>query len=167
MTAQLASVAMRRLLHRKVLAAYRHRAAVARKLGITEAELSALLHLSERAMTPGELGGRLQLTSGGMTALLHRLNRAGHIGRRPHPGDRRSIVVSAKPAILERIAELFAPLVADADELTGQLSARDRAVVHDYLDAIVASSERRADELVADREAADASPPDDAVHLWA
>ncbi|HEX7299600.1 MAG TPA: MarR family transcriptional regulator [Solirubrobacteraceae bacterium] len=167
MTDRAPFVGVRLLINRKVLAAYRHRTAVARRLDMSESEIAALTHLAEGGMTPGELGRRLQLTSGGMTALLHRLHRAGHIVRRRHPTDRRSVIVSASPVVLQRIAELYAPLAADADELTAQLSEHDREVVHRYLEAIVASSERRADELVADAEAAEVLPDEDALHLWA
>jgi DNA-binding MarR family transcriptional regulator len=167
MTKRVSPIGIRLLINRKVLAAYRHRTAVARRLEMSESEIAALTHLAEGGMTPGELGRRLQLTSGGMTALLHRLHRAGHIVRRRHPTDRRSVIVSASPAVLDRIAELYAPLAVDADRLTAQLSERDREVVHRYLEGIVTSSEQRADELVADAEAADVLPDDDALHLWA
>jgi hypothetical protein len=76
-------------------------------------------------------------------------------------------MVSANPEVLQRIAELVAPLVADADEIGSRLSARDRAVVRAYLERIVVSAERRADALVTDTEAADAMPDDEALHLWA
>ena len=118
-------------------------------------------------MTPGELGRRLQLTSGGMTALLHRLHKAGHIARRPHPTDRRSVVVSANPQILERITELVAPLAADVDRLAAELSPGEHEVVHGFLERLATVSERRADELVTDVEAAEALPAEDAMHLWA
>lgn len=167
MTDPASPVAIRLLINRKVLAAYRHRTAVARRLDMSESEISALTHLAEGGMTPGELGRRLQLTSGGMTALLHRLDRAGHILRRPHPTDRRSVIVSANPTVLGQIGELYAPLVADADEITGRLSAREREGIRRYLEELVSSSERRAEELVADTESADVEPDDDALHLWA
>jgi DNA-binding MarR family transcriptional regulator len=167
MTDPIPPARLRLLVHRKLMAASLQRTAVARRLHMGESEIAALTHLAGGAMTPGELGHRLQLTSGGMTALLHRLHKAGHIARQPHPTDRRSVMVSANPEVLERIAELFAPLVADADEIANELSARDREVIHRYLERIVASSERRADELVTDADAADAMPDDDALHLWA
>lgn len=158
---------LRLLIHRKILAAQRQRTAVARRMGMGETEIAALTHLAEGGMTPGELGRRLQLTSGGMTALLHRLHRAGHIARRPHPTDRRSVMISANPEVLERIAELVAPLAGDVDEISAELGARDHEVVRRYLERLVTVSERRADELVTDAEAADAMPDDEAMHLWA
>ena len=132
-----------------------------------ESEIAALTHLAEGALTPGELGRRLQLTSGGTTALLHRLNKSGHIARKPHPTDRRSVMVSANPEVLERIAELLAPLVADVDALAAELSEPRRVIVRQFLERLAVVSERRADELVTDAEAAEALPDEDAMHLWA
>jgi DNA-binding MarR family transcriptional regulator len=89
--------------------------------------------LNRKVMTPGELGRRLHLTSGVMTALLTSFGR--------HPTDRGGVVLSASAAILARIAELYAPLVADVDALTAELSDRDQQLVHRCLEAIVALSE--------------------------
>lgn len=77
------------------------------------------------------------------------------------------MIVSANPVVLANIGELYAPLVADADEITSRLSKRERESISRYLQTVVASSERRAEELVADAEAAEVEPDDDALHLWA
>jgi hypothetical protein len=76
-------------------------------------------------------------------------------------------VVSASAAILARIAELCAPLVADVDALTAELSGRDQQLVRRCLEAIVALSEKRVNDLVADIEAAQIVPDEDVLHLWA
>ncbi|MCW3064097.1 MAG: Transcriptional regulator, partial [Solirubrobacterales bacterium] len=73
---------------RKSLASERHRAAMARILGLSDKEVAAILLLARSGhLTPGQLGGLLSLTSGGVTALTQRLERAGHIRRQPHPVD--------------------------------------------------------------------------------
>jgi hypothetical protein len=77
------------------------------------------------------------------------------------------VFIRANPEVLERIAELYAPLVGDTDEATEQLAGRDREVVQGFLERIVLCSEQRAEELVTEKEAADAMPADDATHLWA
>lgn len=46
-------------------------------------------------MTPRRLAERLGISSASTTALLDRLVRSGHIARRPHPSDRRSLVIVA------------------------------------------------------------------------
>lgn len=140
--------AFRRLFHLKALAGERHRAAMARSLGMSDTEATALAHLAQHGqLTPGELGGLLSLTSGGTTALLQRLEQAGHVVRHPHPHDRRSSLVTATRPTLERAAEIYAPLVRDMDQIAARLSVEERAVVGRYLADVVAVSERHAERL--------------------
>jgi DNA-binding MarR family transcriptional regulator len=137
---------LRDLLHRKALATERHRGAVAQRLGLSATEVTALAYLAQHGrMKPGELGERLYLTSGGTTALLHRLERAGHIRREPHPLDKRSTFLTATPEIIEAASELFKPVVARIDDTSAQLSADDRLAVGRYLERIVVISEEEAD----------------------
>jgi len=44
-------------------------------------------------LTQRDLGERLALTSGAITMLVDRLERAGWVHRRPHPGDRRYVLI--------------------------------------------------------------------------
>jgi hypothetical protein len=85
-------------LHRFGLERDRFRTALARALGIPQADLDALEHL-ERAgpLTQRDLGARLLLTSGGVTVLVDRLERAGLVRRGRHPTDRRMTVVELVP----------------------------------------------------------------------
>jgi DNA-binding MarR family transcriptional regulator len=139
---------LRHLFHRKALAGERHRAALARALGMSDSEAAAIAHLASYGQaTPGELGALLGLTSGGTTALLRRLESAGHLSRHPHPGDRRSTLVRATPSILAAAERVFAPLVADMDEAAAQLTDRERSLVARYLGEIVAITERHAERL--------------------
>src|ERR687895_840996 len=68
-------------------------AAMARRTGLGLSEMAALEHLQHAhgGLTPTELGRRLSLSSGAITALVDRLERTGHVERRPHPPDRRSL----------------------------------------------------------------------------
>src|SRR3954451_24494009 len=77
---------IRAALHRKALADARQRAALARRLGLTDSEVLAVQHLARAGeLTPGQLGGLLQLSSAGTTGLVRRLERAGHVTRHAHP----------------------------------------------------------------------------------
>lgn len=160
------TIAIRCLLNRTALAAYRHRAAVARQLDISESEVAALSHLAEGGLTPGELGRRLQLTSGGMTSVIQRLHRRGHIARAPHARDKRKVVITANAKVLEDLSNQYAPVIVEADAITEGFSECEREVVLRYLTRIAISSERFAEQAVADADA-DAVIPDDALHLWA
>ena len=45
--------------------------------------------MAQRTASPGELGPALGLTTGGVTAMLIRLERLGYLRRVPHPDDGR------------------------------------------------------------------------------
>jgi DNA-binding MarR family transcriptional regulator len=159
---------LRALFHRKTLAGERHRAAAARLLEMDDTEAAALAHLAQHGqLTPGELGSLVGLTSGGTTALINRLLESGRLTRHPHPRDRRSSILTASPAVLERASELYAPLVSDMNELAESLTAEERAMIGRYLADVVELFERHASrllDLVRAEEREVVSPP--APGLW-
>jgi DNA-binding MarR family transcriptional regulator len=121
---------VRAALYRKGLADARQRAALARRLGLTDSEVLAVQHLARAGeLTPGKLGGLLQLSSGGTTGLIQRLQRAGHVSRHANCRDRRSVVVRLTPAIAAWAADAWAPFVAEIAALVAELSDTDRDVV--------------------------------------
>jgi DNA-binding MarR family transcriptional regulator len=139
---------LRELFHRKTLAGERHRGAVARMLQISDTEASALAHLARHGqLTPRRLAELLGLTSGGTTALVRRLEKAGHIARRPHPHDKRSIILTPSASVLERAGEVYAPLVQDMDAVSSRFSAEERQLIGSYLTEIASVSERHAESL--------------------
>ncbi len=145
---------IRAALHRKALADARQRAALARRLGLTDSEVLAVQHLARAGeLTPGQLGALLQLSSGGTTGLIHRLERAGHISRHAHPRDRRSAVVRLTPAIAAWASDAWAPFVADVDALAASLSEREQQVVRRFVEGSAEAAERHADRLVRDADA--------------
>lgn len=71
--------------HRRI----RHR--FARDLGFSTAEITALHVVGSTAdCTPKHLGLELDLSTGAITSMVDRLERAGQMERMPHPTDRRS-----------------------------------------------------------------------------
>jgi DNA-binding MarR family transcriptional regulator len=149
---------IRAAMHRKALADARQRSALARRLGLTDSEVLAVQHLARAGeLTPGQLGSLLQLSSGGTTGLIQRLQRAGHVSRHAHPHDRRSAVVRLTPGIAAWAAEAWAPFVAELDGLASELSEDEREVVQRFLEATADAAERHADRLASD---ADSSAQD-------
>jgi DNA-binding MarR family transcriptional regulator len=145
---------IRAALHRKTLADARQRAALARRLGLTDSEVLAVQHLARAGeLTPGQLGTLLQLSSGGTTGLIQRLQRAGHVSRHAHPSDRRSAVVRLTPSIAIWAAEAWAPFVADIDALASELSDGEREVIRRFLEGAAGAAERHADRLGRDADA--------------
>jgi DNA-binding MarR family transcriptional regulator len=146
---------IRAALLRKALADANHRAALARRLGFTENEVLAVQHLATAGeLTPGELGTRLQLSSGGTTGLIQRLEQAGHVTRRTHPRDRRSAMVSLTPEIQRAAADAWAPLVDEIDSLVQGLSAHEAEAVLRFIEGVADAAERHATRIAADADAA-------------
>ena len=114
-------------------------AAMARRTGLGLSEMAALEHLQHaggEGMTPTQLGRRLSLSSGAVTALVDRLERAGQVERRPNPDDRRSSVIRTLPAGLAGTREHLLPVAEDLLERTSGLTDDERAVVGAYLEAV-------------------------------
>ncbi len=136
-------------LGRVELAGAYHRAAHARRIGVPQIELSALEHLDALGgLTPGELGHRLGLTSGGVTALTGRLIEAGYVTRERHPDDGRMRVLALTPAGTRLLHEHMDPVLEPVEEALGRLSGEEAELVTRVLD-----------ELAARREAAAAATP--------
>lgn len=77
---------------------------VAEKLSLhpTDLQFLNLLDLLG-SMTPGALASASGLSSGGVTVVLDRLEKAGYVHRSAHPTDRRSVLVSIVPARQKRV----------------------------------------------------------------
>jgi DNA-binding MarR family transcriptional regulator len=124
-------------LERLELAGAYHRAARARQIGVPQIELTALEHLEALGgLTPGELGHRLGLTSGGVTALTGRLIDAGYVTRELHPDDGRMRVLTLSAAGAERLREHMAPVREPLDEVLAELPDADAELVTRLLDRL-------------------------------
>ena len=106
----------------------------------------AVAHLAQRGrLTPGEIGNLLDLSSGGVSALVQRLEDAGHVVREPHPTDGRSNVVRLSARLVERATSVFDPLVSELDGLSGELDEGAQRTIVAFLTRVVEVSERHAD----------------------
>ena len=80
---------------------------ISEHLGIHRNDLRALNLLEEGPLSPRIIGDRIGLTSGSVTALLDRLEKAGFVERRPSKTDRRSIEVEITPRRHAEIGLLY------------------------------------------------------------
>jgi DNA-binding MarR family transcriptional regulator len=87
-------VAQRREL---LVATHRYLSSVARAVGLGTSDFVALLCLAAGDMTAKELGGVLRFTTASITVLSDRLTAAGLVVRKPHPTDRRRILLALTP----------------------------------------------------------------------
>lgn len=111
---------------------YRDREAQA--LGLDHSGLLCLGHLlNDGAMTPSGIAEQLGLTSASVTALLDRLSAAGLIRRRPHPDDRRSVLVSLTAAGTRLIRRVYVGMADAVTEARDALPAEHRCSVETFL----------------------------------
>jgi len=84
---------------------------VADRLGLnpTDHKCLDLVHRAGGA-TAGDLADWTGLTTGAVTGLIDRLERAGFVRREDHPTDRRKVVVRVVPESLPEVGRLFASL---------------------------------------------------------
>jgi DNA-binding MarR family transcriptional regulator len=142
---------IRATLERYARAATRHRAALASLLGIVETDVLALEHLKrDGELTPGELADRMQLSSGGMTAVIERLRRDGHVTRHPHPSDRRRSLL--RPTTTNG-AVATAVAADDIDGAVAGLTPSEQECVERFLSEVARLAERNADLLAEDARA--------------
>jgi DNA-binding MarR family transcriptional regulator len=111
-------------------------AAVAARLRVNRTDLRCLEILrAEGAVAPKRLGARLGLTTGSVTAMLDRMERAGHLTRSPDPRDRRRLLVRITQQTERTVGELYGPLLAEGDEVTGRYSEDELRLVAGFLGA--------------------------------
>lgn len=101
-------------------------------LNSTDLECLDLLYLSG-PITAGRLAGHTGLTTGAMTAVIDRLERAGFVRRMRDANDRRCVLVTALPPGIHRIEPLYRRLAERTASLNAGYDDRQLAVVVDYL----------------------------------
>ena len=102
------------------------------RLHTTDLECLDLIYLRGQA-TPGELAKATGLTSGAVTALVDRLERAGYVVRAADPSDRRRHLIRIQPEAIEPIKATYAPMHAAMFKLWSGFSARDLRVIAKFL----------------------------------
>jgi DNA-binding MarR family transcriptional regulator len=81
---------------------------LAREVGITSTDMRALYFIAGGAPTPKRVAAHLGLTTGAMTSLVDRLERAGLVRREPNPADRRSLLLATTPRGAEVVGRAVA-----------------------------------------------------------
>ncbi len=134
-----------RLQNAQIAAVLTYTAAVARRMDLGLSEIAALEHLHGAGeLTPGGLGARLSLSSGAVTALVDRLERAGYVERHPHPRDRRSSILRPAPIGTEKALRHLAPLAVEMREIADDFPAGEQEIIGRYVEALTRAITRHA-----------------------
>lgn len=107
--------------------------AIADRLGLNLTDHKCVSILAEGPATAGELAEKTGLTTGAITGVIDRLERAGFVRRTKDPGDRRRVIVEAFPErIGEQIVPLFASMAQASRKLCERYTTTELGVIHDF-----------------------------------
>jgi DNA-binding MarR family transcriptional regulator len=123
-----------------------------RDMAMNLTDLRALRHViaAEQvgtSVTPRDLAEDLGISTASTTKVLDRLAGSGHLQRRPHPRDRRSVVVVATAAAHREVRERLAGAHARMIEAARGVPEHCRPAVRDFLLALAASVEETDDDV--------------------
>jgi DNA-binding MarR family transcriptional regulator len=107
----------------------------AERLGLNRTDLHAINIIENSGgLTAGELAAAAGLTTGAVTGVVDRLERAGYARRVPDPEDRRRVKLEVTPKFYARADEIWGPVAADwAARLGGRFTAEELERVIDFL----------------------------------
>ena len=118
---------------------------VAQELGISRTDLRCIDLLERRGtMTAGALADGCGLSSGAMTFLLDRMERAGMVRRVRDPADRRRVLVELVAAAGRRAWEVHRPMVEEMRALAARYGVDELAMVCRFLTDAKAVYEKHA-----------------------
>jgi DNA-binding MarR family transcriptional regulator len=106
-------------------------------LGLTDMQMMHML-LLYGASTPTRLAALTGLSSGGVTVALDRLQKAGYVRRKPHPADRRSLLVTLIPARLQKLAGIYEGVESETRRELAALPQSDLEAVVRFFTALSA-----------------------------
>ncbi len=115
--------------------------AVAQRLGLNITDHKCLDYiLQKNGASAGEIARVTGLTTGAVTGVIDRLERAGFVRREADPDDRRRVMVVPLPGRLPEIGRLFEGLGQNMERMLSRYNARESQVIIDFM--------RRAGEIM-------------------
>lgn len=121
----------------------------AERLGVSVTDLRCLTIVESRnGLTAGALATASGLTTGAVTAVVDRLERAGHARRAYDPRDRRKVNVEVTSAFHDRAREIWGPFDEDWQDTLGEaFTAEEHKTIARFLAAAAEIARRQAERL--------------------
>ena len=110
--------------------------AIARKLGLNATDtrcLDLISRAGENRVTAGDLGKATGLTTGAVTGILDRLEKAGMVKRERDTNDRRKVFVRPVPEAMRRVGPLYDKLGTAMMKLASSYQTRELELISDFL----------------------------------
>jgi DNA-binding MarR family transcriptional regulator len=103
-------------------------------LGINRTDLRCMDSLGMRApLTAGQLAEATGLTTGAVTAVIDRMEKAGWVRRLRDSTDRRRVLVEPTEKAFRESATIWGPVAKDFERLMARYSADELRLILDYL----------------------------------
>jgi DNA-binding MarR family transcriptional regulator len=112
----------------------------------TDARVLDLLD-QEGRLTAGQIAAGAGLTSGAVTGVVDRLERAGYARRVADETDRRKVLVEPTEELRRRAGEIYYAMQAKGEQLMRQYSDDELRLVIRVLDAVTKLTEEHTEEL--------------------
>jgi len=125
--------------------------ALAARLGVnlTDLRCSSLVE-REGPMTAGKLAATMGLTTGAITGVLDRLEKAGFVKRSRDPADRRQVIVEAVPAHGEAVDGILAPFFRAMEGWASRFGEDELEAFSRYLRGVGEVMEQQASRMRAE-----------------
>jgi DNA-binding MarR family transcriptional regulator len=123
---------------------------VARKLGLNATDtrcLDLISRAGDAQVTAGDLGRATGLTTGAVTGILDRLEKAGMVERVRDLSDRRRVVVRPIPENMRRLGQYFDRLDAEMMKLASNYQTQELGLINDFLERNLALLKEQIAEL--------------------
>jgi DNA-binding MarR family transcriptional regulator len=120
-----------------------HNQAIADRLGMSATDLHAINLLDiEGPITAGRLAELMGLTTGAVTGVLDRLERAGMVRREADPADRRRVVARLVPEGMERVRAAFVAVGTGVQDLYAGYDDAQLSLLAEYAERNVEITRR-------------------------
>jgi DNA-binding MarR family transcriptional regulator len=119
---------------------FNHAANASLGLGASDSQFLTLLR-TRGPMTPGQLAGATGLTSGTVTGVIDRLEKADLVRRERVSDDRRKVLVVPRPDAADRLAPVYAGQAAMLQGVLARRTPAELETIMKFLGDLVAESE--------------------------
>jgi DNA-binding MarR family transcriptional regulator len=125
---------------------------IAGRLGLNVTDLTCLGFVIEAALageplTAGDLAERARLTTGAVTGVLNRLEKARYLHRQADPGDRRRVPVVMDESAQARLLDVYGPFYQRIGTLFADYSPAEIAVLTDWFTRARAALQESLEEI--------------------
>jgi DNA-binding MarR family transcriptional regulator len=128
--------------------------AIAQHIGLSATEFEFCDVLQNQGQTSaGELAKLCGLSSGGVTGLVDRLEKAGLVRRVPDPSDRRRVIIKPieRNDLAKTIGDLYRPLSEAFQDLVQSYSTEELEIILNFISRTIQMTENAREKLSLDQ----------------